>query len=578
MKLGNHSVRRFFGVSRFIIALVMTGCFFIMASGCSDDDSPPPKKAAEEIPAESLSTKKDNTAPVLKPIGYRVAAVGVPLEIQLKALDTPDDVLLYTAATLNSDGTISDLPAGATIDPDSGLFSWTPVASQVGQHTVLFTVSDDGNTIMSDEEFVSITVYNSAATSETLSIDYISISNNNRPANVTYHLRIQNPAGQPVPGLRMWDQESDENGDMIPVLKNFRVYEDGYEPPMGEGSLSIFADKYDFHTLLLLDVSGNIEDDIDVIVEAAKAFCDKLTAMDRKVAIYTFTSSVVRMSGEFTTDIDALYEALDKIKKEYEPGAPTNLYGSIITGLRDLDKIVNTSDIRGYREAGLVVFTDGYHTTGGGPEAAQAAVVASQHRVYTIGLNTATLDEENLKKLGKNGFVKTSPDLSLKDAFVTTAKGIANHIRYENGRYYLLAYCSPLRDGASHRLRVEVKDNIGRSGIGVSEAYTTKGFVDSCMADMEDIQLEHFDFDRDGYYMIEGRLYDCNDADPYNWDQCKTCTDADGDGYGGSGCDINDDCNDDADDKYAPYINPNRTDMETDGFDQDCDGYDGPRG
>lgn len=51
-----------------------------------------------------------------------------------------------------------DLPTGATLDPLSGLFEWTPTSGQLGLHTVTFVVIDNGSPAMADTEQTAITV------------------------------------------------------------------------------------------------------------------------------------------------------------------------------------------------------------------------------------------------------------------------------------------------------------------------------------------------------------------------------------------------------------------------------------
>jgi len=63
---------------------------------------------------------------------------------------------------------------------------------------------------------------------------------------------------------------------------------------------------------------------------------------------------------------------------------------------------------------------------------------------------------------------------------------------------------------------------------------------------------------------------DCDPLSMDHWADCGVCVDTDGDGYGVS-CDLGLDC-DDGD----PLINVPQPDLTVDGFDQDCNGIDGP--
>ncbi len=55
------------------------------------------------------------------------------LSFGVEAIDPDGDALTYTA---------TDLPAGASFDPETRQFSWTPDYTQAGQYTVIFTASD----------------------------------------------------------------------------------------------------------------------------------------------------------------------------------------------------------------------------------------------------------------------------------------------------------------------------------------------------------------------------------------------------------------------------------------------------
>jgi len=54
-----------------------------------------------------------------------------------------------TAASVNTGGTVilsaTGLPAGATFDPSTGVFSWKPSSSQTGSYTIVFNATDSSS-------------------------------------------------------------------------------------------------------------------------------------------------------------------------------------------------------------------------------------------------------------------------------------------------------------------------------------------------------------------------------------------------------------------------------------------------
>jgi len=97
----------------------------------------------------SNDTVTVNLPPVLSAIGNRTVYEGQTLTFVISASDPNSDPLTYSA---------QNLPSGATFDPATHSFSWTPSYSQANSYSgVRFTVSD-GN--MSDYEDITITVEN----------------------------------------------------------------------------------------------------------------------------------------------------------------------------------------------------------------------------------------------------------------------------------------------------------------------------------------------------------------------------------------------------------------------------------
>ncbi|MCK6473510.1 MAG: PKD domain-containing protein [Planctomycetes bacterium] len=91
-------------------------------------------------------TATPNQAPSLAAIGDKSVTVLSNLSFTITATDPEDDILTYSA---------TGLPSGATLDPDTGEFSWTPAAGQLGDFIVTFIVSDS---LLTDQETITITV------------------------------------------------------------------------------------------------------------------------------------------------------------------------------------------------------------------------------------------------------------------------------------------------------------------------------------------------------------------------------------------------------------------------------------
>jgi len=81
-----------------------------------------------------------NHAPEVPCFGIYQAYQGAAINLSLDAADMDGDKLHYTAA---------NLPDGALLDAQTGVFGWTPTAQQVGTAYVPFTVTDDGTPALS---------------------------------------------------------------------------------------------------------------------------------------------------------------------------------------------------------------------------------------------------------------------------------------------------------------------------------------------------------------------------------------------------------------------------------------------
>jgi hypothetical protein len=87
-----------------------------------------------------------NTAPNIFPIGTKSATLGQPFSFTVNAFDSQfSQTLTFTI--------LSGAPAGATIHPSSGLFTWNSGFSMVPTtNTVTVQVTDNGTPPLSDNE------------------------------------------------------------------------------------------------------------------------------------------------------------------------------------------------------------------------------------------------------------------------------------------------------------------------------------------------------------------------------------------------------------------------------------------
>lgn len=95
------------------------------------------------------------TSPVLDPVGDQSAEEGAELAFTATASDDDEETLTFSLTAGPEDA----VPAGASIDPNTGEFTWTPDETQGGaDYTFNVVVSDTSEPILTDEELITITV------------------------------------------------------------------------------------------------------------------------------------------------------------------------------------------------------------------------------------------------------------------------------------------------------------------------------------------------------------------------------------------------------------------------------------
>ncbi|MGH9872066.1 MAG: VWA domain-containing protein [Pyrinomonadaceae bacterium] len=145
--------------------------------------------------------------------------------------------------------------------------------------------------------------------------------------------------------LRFNASVTDRNGRAIGGMKesDFTVYENGVERQVTK----VVPTNEPFNLVLLLDVSGSVEERIEFIRKAARDFLNTASPQDR-IAIISFRDDI-QVISDFSTDRKLLSRKLDEI----DAGGGTALYDALGYILADTVK-----QLRGERTA-VVILSDG---------------------------------------------------------------------------------------------------------------------------------------------------------------------------------------------------------------------------
>src|SRR6266404_5955946 len=145
--------------------------------------------------------------------------------------------------------------------------------------------------------------------------------------------------------MRVNASVTDRNGRAISGMRDadFSVYEDGAERKI----VNVTPTSEPFNLVLLLDVSGSVEERIDFIRKAARDFLSTASPQDR-IAIISFHDDI-KIISNFTTDRRLLSKKLD----ELDAGGATALWDALGYTL-----VQTLKPLRGDRTA-VVIMSDG---------------------------------------------------------------------------------------------------------------------------------------------------------------------------------------------------------------------------
>jgi VWFA-related protein len=178
---------------------------------------------------------------------------------------------------------------------------------------------------------------------------------------------------------------TDRNGRAIGGMKetDFTVYENGVEREVKQ----VVPTNEPFNLILLLDVSGSVEERIDFIRKAARDFLHTASPQDR-IAIISFRDDI-QVISDFTTDRRLLSKKLEDI----DAGGATALYDALGYVLADPVK-----KLRGERTA-IVILSDGDDNRSFVPfPAILEALVESGALIYPLYIPSGLIPEGSVPK------------------------------------------------------------------------------------------------------------------------------------------------------------------------------------
>jgi len=185
--------------------------------------------------------------------------------------------------------------------------------------------------------------------------------------------------------LRFNASVTDRNGRAIGGMKesDFTVYENGVEREVTK----VVPTTEPFNLVLLLDVSGSVEERIEFIRKAARDFLNTASPQDR-IAIISFRDDI-QVISDFSTDRRMLSKKLDEI----DAGGGTALYDALGYVLANTLK-----QLRGERTA-IVILSDGDDNKSFVPfPAILEAITESGALIYPLYVPSGLIPEGSVPK------------------------------------------------------------------------------------------------------------------------------------------------------------------------------------
>ena len=280
-----------------------------------------------------------------------------------------------------------------------------------------------------------------------------------RPANVALYVAVSD-GSEPVTDLEP---------------KNFQVYENEelLNADQVERVLLPRESVTEERVLLLLDLSGNPDADTRAVyARSVEAFVRKL-ASSVSVSVRAFDGgNSLKSVGEFTRGSGN--PRAGSVQKLSSADSSRNLNGAVKLALGELDRALKSGN-KPVRLATLVVFARGADLAGRVSDSElDTALSETKHDVIGVGIG----EDTGYLGFARDGVIQAQAADTLPIAFEEAGARVAKL----HGKYYLVAYCSPARNGKrSVRLEVEYTNEAGDKKHGSSDyEFEAKGFGPGC--------------------------------------------------------------------------------------------------
>jgi len=283
------------------------------------------------------------------------------------------------------------------------------------------------------------------------------------PGNVLIYVSVED-GGKPVDNLS---------------ASNFDVYENDLLLDRGSIHLELLPrdTAADGHTVLLLDLSGNInEKDVVRISRGAEQFVEKVST--------TQAVSVLVFDGSTETRLVARFPRVEVSEKRPLPDLTPfvsgddsrNLNGGLVEAMAVLDEELAGS-AKPVQLGTLVTLVRGPDLAGRkSDDDVYRAIDASEYQFYAIHPEDASVPTMN--SIGREG--KTRFDTI--DTLPMTLQEVGMKVRKAWGRNYLVSYCSPARGGDRDvRIAVHYTSDKGDARRGRARTgFNSDGFEAGC--------------------------------------------------------------------------------------------------